>query len=239
MELLIDFLPAIVTACIIAPAGFYIKKRAINLATNHDFRSAIEQLKASTDAVESIKSQLNEKYWVKQQIWETKRVAYEEVLECLYLTKKYADEQVLYMNDYLYSFIHIGCNSGESESEEHYQSYVQYIADEQDAFEKKYNSETAVQASKELSNNMRQSFVNLENVFSIKSLYLDPEINNVESSLSNLRAKLYDENVSQGEEDIGDFLESVVEYHKSCGVIINGIIAETRELALKDLKLEN
>jgi hypothetical protein len=234
----IDFIPAMVTACIVGPAGLYVKNRVKNLATKHDFNGAIEQLKKSTDAVESIKSQLNEKYWVKQQVWETKRVAYEDILECLHLTKKYLDEQMLYMNDYLYSFIHIGSGCYDYENEEHQESYAQYVKDEQDAFNEKYQSEVAIKASKELSNHTRESFTNLESVFSIKSLYLDPELKGIEALLSKLRSKLYDEKISQDDnEDTGDFLERSVEHHKACGILVNDIIAITRELAIKDLKL--
>ena len=141
----IDFLPAVVTGFIVTPIGFYIKHRMKNLATSHDFDTAVSQLEKSTDAVESIKNQMSEKFWVKQQVWETKREAYEELLTSLYLVDQYLDQIIEYLSEYSDCFIHIGnAFGGPYETlteEEHMRSYEEYLVDEQALFIKKYESE--------------------------------------------------------------------------------------------------
>jgi hypothetical protein len=77
METFYKYLPSIITTLLIIPFGFYLRFRMKSLATKHDFNSALKQLKKSTKAVEDIKAQFSEKFWVKQQVWETKRESYD------------------------------------------------------------------------------------------------------------------------------------------------------------------
>ncbi|KAA1220794.1 hypothetical protein F0Q18_18705, partial [Vibrio cholerae] len=123
---------------------------------------AVDQLKKNTEAVESIKGQLGEKYWVKQQIWDTKRLAYEEILSCLYLTKEYIEDQVAYLTDYTDSFIYIGSSIYDFEDQEYQKSYEEYVKSEQRAFREKYETQEANLARQELSTKTKKSFKNLE-----------------------------------------------------------------------------
>lgn len=78
----------------------------------------------------------------------------------------------------------------------------------------------------------------METVFSIKSIYLDPELSRIEALLSNLRKRLYDDQPKQeAEEFIGDFIERLIEHYVKTGELINEIIVLTRDLATEDLKL--
>ncbi|WP_421293810.1 hypothetical protein [Aeromonas sp. 604282] len=104
----LPYLPTLITTLIVVPIGIYLQTRLKNLAHSNDFLKAIEQLKKNMEAVESIKRQFDEKYWVKQHVWDTKRLAYEEILSCLYLTKEYIEDQIAYLTDYKDSFICIG-----------------------------------------------------------------------------------------------------------------------------------
>ena len=233
----VDFLPAIVTGLVIAPLGSYLKKRMDNLATSNDFTKALEQLEKSTNAVESIKSQLNEKFWVKQQVWDKKRSAYEDVLNSLYLTKKYIEREKSYTEDYHECYVVL--NSGYMvEDDEYMNSYDEYVNGERQDFKDKYESETAIQKRKELSDNTHDSYIKLETVFNVKSIYLNSEIKGVEVSLSRLKKMIFHEKFTQYDnEGTDEFLERVMSHNNSCVKIIDEIIMTARQLAERDLFL--
>ncbi|HEY0891618.1 MAG TPA: hypothetical protein VGE32_01100, partial [Cellvibrio sp.] len=186
-----SYLPAIITAFIIVPLGVYVQARLKNLATKEDFDDAIAQLQRSTNAVESIKIQLNEKYWVKQQIWDTKRIAYEELTASLYLSNKYLESLIDYFDNYIDCFVNIGCSSVapyESPAEEEYQrSYQDYIENEQKAFRQSYESEDSHNERNKLFTMARDSIINLDNLFSIKSIYLHVDLKYIEREVEKIK----------------------------------------------------
>lgn len=238
MKDFLSYLPTLVTTLLVIPFGIYLQTRFKNLATSKDFNKALSQLKKNTQAVESIKGQLNEKYWVKQQVWDTKRLAYEEILSCLYLTKEYIDKQVAYLGDYTDCFVHLGCPIYGFEDEQYQKSYEEYVKNEQRAFREKYESQTAETERQLLSDNTRKSFKNLESVFSIKSIYLDPELKGIEALLNDLRHKLYDAQPEQYDSEGKDeFLDRLIGHHIKNGELVNEIIILTKDLAIEDLKL--
>ncbi|MEZ8885910.1 hypothetical protein AB4511_05275 [Vibrio sp. 10N.222.54.F6] len=143
MKELMEYFPAILTALIVAPLGVYLKSRMKNLADHDDLNKALEQLEKTTEAVEVIKGQLNEKHWVKQQVWDTKRQAYEEILSYLFLTKEYVNNQVTYLGEYTDCFIYIGGTGYELEDEEYQKSYEEHVKSEQRQFSEKYESTEA------------------------------------------------------------------------------------------------
>lgn len=230
--------PTILTALIGVIFGGYLKSRMKNLANHDDLHRTLEQLEKTTEAVEVIKGQLNEKYWVKQQVWDTKRQAYEEILSYLFLTKEYVDNQVTYLRDYTDCFIYIGGTAYEFENEEYQKSYEEHIKSEQKQFAEKHESNEAKKQGQELYDNIRKSYAKLESVFSIKSIYLNSKSNKIEEDLSNLRQWLYnDQPTREPEEFTDDFIERLIEYYMKIGDHINGIIKLTREQASDDLKL--
>lgn len=232
------YLPTLITTLLVVPFGVYLQTRFKNLATSNDFGKALNQLEKNTKAVESIKGQLNEKYWVKQQIWDTKRLAYEEILSCLYLTKEYIDRQVEYLGDYTDCFVHIGSSVYDFDDEEYQKSYEAHVESEQKAFREKYESKEAEAERQTLSDNTRQSIKNLESVFSIKSIYLASELKGIEALLSELRHKLYDGQPTQEHgEGTDEYLDRVIEHHIKSGELVNDIIVLTKDLAIEDLKL--
>ncbi len=235
---ILPYLPTLVTTFIVVPLGIYIQTRLKNLANSNDFLEAVDQLKKNTEAVESIKGQLGEKYWVKQQIWDTKRLAYEEILSCLYLTKEYIEDQVAYLTDYTDSFIYIGSSIYDFEDQEYQKSYEEYVKSEQRAFREKYETQEANLARQELSTKTKKSFKNLESVFSIKSIYLAPKLGDIETLLGKLRHKLYDNQPTQDDhEATDDFLNRLIRHYISSGESVDDIIASTKKLAMDDLKL--
>lgn len=243
MNSLIPYLPAIVTALIIAPLGAYVSHRLKALATKEDFNGAIAQLERSTKAVESIKSQMNEKYWVKQQIWETKRVAYEELTTSLYFTQKYLDGLVAYFENYVDCFVHIGCSSGapyETPEEDEYQrSYVEYIEGEQKYFKEKYYSVEYQKERRDLLNETKDSFIKLESIFSVKSIYLHSDLKLIENDIGVLKGEVFNNNLVQDDcESQSEFFERLLEHHLSSKKSLFNLIEKTKYLAVEDLRLE-
>lgn len=234
----LPYLPTLITTLIVVPIGIYLQTRLKNLAHSNDFLKAIEQLKKNTEAVESIKRQFDEKYWVKQQVWDTKRLAYEEILSCLYLTKEYIEDQIAYLTDYKDSFICIGSSIYDFEDKGYKESYEEYVESEQQAFREKYETQEATFSHRELSTKTKKSFKKLESVFSINSIYLAPELRDIETLLGKLKNKLYDKQIIQdGHEATDDFLDRFIEHHVSSSESVNDIITLTKKLAMDDLKL--
>ncbi|EMK3270761.1 hypothetical protein V8036_000027 [Vibrio parahaemolyticus] len=238
MKEFLPYLPTLITTLIVVPLGIYLQTRLKNLANSNDFLKAVDQLKKNTEAVESIKGQLGEKYWVKQQVWDTKRLAYEEILSCLYLTKEYIDDQIAYLTDYTDSFIYVGSSIYDFENKEYQKSYEEFVESEQQAFREKYETQEATLARQELSTKTKKSFKNLESVFSIKSIYLAPELGDIETLLGELRNKLYEKQPTQDHyEATDDFLDRLIAHHVSSGESVDDIITLTKNLAMDDLKL--
>ena len=240
----IDFLPAVVTGFIITPIGFYINHRMKSLATSHDFDTAIFQLEKSTDAVESIKNQMSEKFWVKQQVWETKRSAYEELLTSLYLVDQYLDQIIDYLSEHNDCFIHIGHSYDgpyeTPEEEEHMRSYEEYIADEQASFNKKYESEEYKNERNTLHKETKESIAKLANVFSIKSIYLLDDIQVIEKKIDTLKHEVFEKAINRDDyEGTIDYFERVLEHYIKCRTSLTSVINTTKKLAVKDLNVTN
>lgn len=243
LETLITYLPAMVTALIIAPLGAYVRYRLKNLASKEDFGSALEQLRRSTQAVERIKTELSEKHWVTQQIWETKRSAYEELITSLYLANKYLYKIQSYFSDYAECFIYIGpYSSGPYElpdEEEYCRSYEEYIESEQKAFKDKYENPESLKHTNYLLESAKESIVSLEEVFSLKSIYLHPDLKLIRDKVIKLKQDLFESNISQEEyEGNSDYVERRLSHYSGCEKSILSLIEETKELAAKDLKLQ-
>jgi len=67
--------------------GAYLKKKGENLATREDYESLLTQIKKTTTATESIKSDLAKGSWLHQQSWYLKEKYYSGLLEGLYKLK--------------------------------------------------------------------------------------------------------------------------------------------------------
>lgn len=236
------YLPAIVTAVLIAPVGLYVKIRFKSLAVKQDFSDAIIQLEKSTKAVEDIKSQLNEKYWIKQQVWETKRIAYEELNSSLFLTQKYLEKYIDYLSNYAECFIHISYSSdGPYESpheEEHHRSYQEYIKTEQEDFNKKYESESSKSERQDLENKTKESVSKLESLFSTKSMYFHLDLKEIESGVLKLKHEIFSKDFThETEEHLSDFFDRMIGHHEKCKESVSDLICIAKKLAIKDLNL--
>ncbi len=232
------YLPSIITAFLIAPLGYYVRERLKNLASSEDFSEALQQLKKSTTAVEAIKSHLNEKYWVQQQVWETKRTAYEEIISCLYLTQKSIQSWVEYFSGFTSCYVHLGNASCIEYDAEYERSYNEFVESEQREFSQKYESEDACNERLRLMGDTKVSFYKLETIFSIKSIYLHSRLSDVEERLTKLMDKFFDNLQQEEYEGFGEFQERLLEHHIECKELVSELISLVKSLAKDDLKLE-
>jgi cell division protein FtsB len=237
METFYKYLPSIITTLLIIPFGFYLRFRMKSLATKHDFNSALKQLKKSTKAVEDIKAQFSEKFWVKQQVWETKRESYDELLDCFYQTKNYLEFLIEFTSDYIDAFVRIGF-SGEYE-EEYDKAYASYIEGEQLEFEKKYHSEDALKKRSSIENDVKGRLKVLEITLQKKSIYLSEEITEIRVSIHEISTQAFDYHVTQEDyENNEEFLERQIGHLQETSKTLNDMISKLERTAIEDLKLD-
>jgi hypothetical protein len=61
----------------------YLKKKGENLATHEDIGKLVEQMKAITEATKTIESEISDKSWDRQRLWELKRDSVFTVIQAL------------------------------------------------------------------------------------------------------------------------------------------------------------
>lgn len=240
METFYKYLPSIITTLLIIPFGFYLRFRMKSLATKHDFNSALKQLKKSTKAVEDIKAQFSEKFWVKQQVWETKRESYDELLDCFYQTKNYLEFLIEFTSDYIDAFVRIGSSGERGEYDEEYdKAYTAYIESEQLEFEKKYHSEIALKNRSAIENDVKGRLKVLDITLQKKSIYLSAELSEIRASINDIYIQAFEHHVTQEEyEGTDEFLERQIEHYKKSSELLDNMIIKLEGIATKDLKLD-
>lgn len=237
METFLNFLPSLITAAFVVPFGWYFKFRMKNLATNHDFGLALKQLKKSTKAVEDVKTQISEKFWVKQQIWDTKRESYDELLDCFYQTKNYLVFLIEFTSDYAEAYVRIGYSGGYDE--EYDKAYTSYVESEQLEFEKKYHSEFALKNRNAIENDVKDRLKVLEVTLQRKSIYLSVELTGIRALINEIYTQAFEEHLTQEEyEDTDDFLERQIEHYQKTCELLDNVISKLERIAVKDLKLD-
>lgn len=237
METFLNFLPSLITAVLLVPFGWYLRVRLKNLATNHDFDLALKQLKKSTKAVEDVKTQISEKFWVKQQIWDTKRESYDELLDCFYQTKNYLVFLIKFTSDYVETYVRIGYQGGYDE--EYYKAYDSYIESEQLEFEKKYHSESALKNRSAIENDVKGRLKVLEVTLQRKSIYLSVEMADIRISINEIYTQAFEGHLTQEEyEDTDDFLERQIGHYQKTSELLDNVISKLESIAVKDLKLD-
>lgn len=238
METFLNLLPSLITALFLVPFGWYLRVRLKNLATNHDFGLALKQLKKSTKAVEDVKTQISEKFWVKQQIWDTKRESYDELLDCFYQTKNYLVFLIKFTSDYVEAYVRIGYQGAEYD-EEYYKAYDSYIESEQLEFEKKYHSESALKNRSAIESDVKGRLKILEVTLQRKSIYLSLELAAIRISINEIYTQAFEDQLTQEEyEDTDDFLERQISHYQKTSELLDNVILKLESIAVKDLKLD-
>jgi hypothetical protein len=71
----------------------YFRTRGQNLATKHDFDELLNQLKANTELVETIKSEVSQRDWARREWTNLRRIKLETLLEKVHDCHVYLDQQ--------------------------------------------------------------------------------------------------------------------------------------------------
>jgi hypothetical protein len=71
----------------------YFRTRGQNLATKHDFDELLRQLRANTEAVEAIKSEVGQRDWARREWTNLRRVKLEALLEKTHECELYLDQR--------------------------------------------------------------------------------------------------------------------------------------------------
>jgi len=153
-----------------------LKTKGKNYAKTEDFLDLKNQLSDTTELVESIKSSLTEKSWINQQIWLKQQEAYEEILSHLYHVKKFVNHQV---SDYEnYEYIHNFHPYHQADSNLRDALQTEWERDFQEyERRKKYNEEH--KAHQKLESNSDQAFIQIIDLITVKSIYVDCSVGEV------------------------------------------------------------
>ncbi|WP_104035659.1 hypothetical protein [Vibrio jasicida] len=188
--------------------------------------------------MERLKTDLTKKFWVKQQVWDTRKSAYDDLIRSFYETKEYLDFLIEYTNEYLEAFERIGTSEQGDESSD--RAYEEYVASEQLEFNRKYETSYAIAERKRISKDTRQNLKVLNKVIDIRSIYLHPDIQKVRADLNDILHKLF-EGVREkhSDEALEDYLDAQIEGYQELLKQLSDAISRTERIASMHLELKN
>jgi hypothetical protein len=93
MYLVINVAVVAVAAALAAWFGSFLKTKGQNFATKQDFDELLRQLRTNTDAVETIKSEIGQRDWVRREWTNLRRVKLEALLEKMHECEEYLDRR--------------------------------------------------------------------------------------------------------------------------------------------------
>ena len=229
----------VVVAATIAWAGAFFSTKGQNKAIRSDFNEAIKNIEKSTKIVEDIKNQFSEKFWVRQQIWETKRGSYDELIDSLHQAKEFIDIQIDYDSEYFEAHVVMKHTTDFEQGEENMNSYNSYVDDVRQEFSNKYESEEALKKRNIMRSEVKIKLKIIKKIISKRLIYLHTNIQNINKPLDEIIKNIFENNISQAEgEDFGSF----VDRHISSGIKtrekLHEIIKITENIAEKDLNLK-
>jgi hypothetical protein len=92
--LIINIVVMALTAAVAAFAGSYFRTRGQHLATKADFDSLQEQLRATTQMVETIKSEVGQRDWARRERTNLQRIKLEALVEKMLECEEYLNRQL-------------------------------------------------------------------------------------------------------------------------------------------------
>ena len=186
--------------------------------------------------MEKLKTELTKKFWVKQQIWDTRKKAYDGLIESFYETKEYLHFQIEYTNEYLDAYERIGCNS--EGDEEYHNSYAAYVKEEQIKFDQKYQSTEAIADRLRIETDTKTKLTQLKKTLDTKFIYLHSDIGQIKSGLESIITQIFKKAREQEQhEDLDDYLESIIADHTKLSNDLTDLIVRTQVIASEHLEL--
>ncbi|HAS3381365.1 hypothetical protein [Vibrio vulnificus] len=180
----------------------YLPKKGELRALSEEQSSLRDQLAQNTAIVETIRDDLAQKTWAKQQLWETKKEAYDQVWANMLNMKEFVTERLSIDENYYDIFLnHCGFTGGAFDDHtpddiinDYYEHADAEIARQKDWFNETYNTEQYIKEQDAKKNtyilNMTKCIKNIE----LQSLYLSPEASRVANFLKDLLAKHFKDN---------------------------------------------
>ncbi|EGQ7696132.1 hypothetical protein ACKB4K_004272 [Vibrio vulnificus] len=188
--------------------------------------------------MERLKTDLTKKFWVKQQVWDTRKSAYDDLIRSFYETKEYLDFLIEYTNEYLEAFERIGISEQGDESSD--RAYEEYVASEQLEFNRKYETSDAIAERKRISKETRQNLEALNKAIDIRSIYLHPDIQKVRADLNDILHKLFEDvREKHSDEALEDYLDEQIEGYQELLKQLSDAISRTERIASMHLELKN
>ena len=232
--LLIISLFAIVSAW----AGAFFSTKGRNKAIRSDFNKALKNIEKNTNIIEEIKNQFNEKYWVKQQVWETKRESYDELIDSFYKANKYLDLQVEYESEYFDAHVVMQHTADLGYGEESTKSHNLHVDKIRKDFTNKFESEEASNKRKEIRAEVKRRLKTIEQTIETRSIYLDAEIEDIKNPLKEIIKGIFEHKIIQGDhEDFDSLIERSIGHSMKIQEELVGLITAVKTTAIKDLKL--
>lgn len=188
--------------------------------------------------MERLKTNLTKKFWVKQQVWDTRKSAYDDLIRSFYETKEYLDFLIEYTNEYLEAFERIGTSGQGDESSD--RAYEEYVASEQLEFNRKYETSDAIAERKRISEETRQNLETLKKAIDIRTIYLHPDIQKVRADLNEILHKLFEDvREKHSDEALEEYLDEQIEGYQELLEQLSDAISRTERIASMHLDLEN
>ncbi|MGR6831363.1 hypothetical protein [Aliivibrio wodanis] len=212
---IITIIQTLTQVCLTLGVGYYIARR-----------------------MERLKTDLTKKFWVKQQVWDTRKSAYDDLISSFYETKEYLNFLIVYTNEYLEAFERIGISEQGDESSD--RAYEEYVASEQLEFNRKYETSDAIAERKLFNKETKQNLEVLKKAIDIRSIYLHSDIQKVRAELNDISHKLFEDvRKKHSDEALEEYLEEQIEGYKKMLEQLSDVISRTERIASMHLELES
>jgi len=190
--------------------------------------------------MEKVKTDLTKKFWVKQQVWDTRKKAYDDLIESFYETKEYLNFLIEHISEYLDAFERVGVNS--EGDEEYHNSYVKYVEEEQLKFKNKYGSTDAIAERKRVETDTKNKLSQLKKSLETKYIYLHSDITEIQFGLENIITKLFGDRRGRDQvngESLDDYLDSIIGSYMTLLRELTSLITRTQDIARCHLELKS
>jgi hypothetical protein len=91
--MIVNLVIAALVSALTALGVSYFRTRGQNLATKHDFVELLKQLRANTELVETIKSEVSQRDWAQRERTNLRRIKLEALLEKMHECEEYLDRR--------------------------------------------------------------------------------------------------------------------------------------------------
>ncbi len=229
----------------------YLPEKGKLKALAEDYPKMKTKLSETTGIVEGIRDEIAKRTWASQQVWNTKKDAYDKIWGNLLEMKEYASERLTIDGQYFEIFLNkcgYGGLSEDGHSEEELNSYYENaekdISLQKEKFNRKYSTTLYIseQNDKKLQyiKNLKNSIKNIE----INSIYLSPKVKTISQFLNDLVNNQFNDNFYTWEisenEGISEYewYEHIISEYEKLLEALELEMDKVQNLAMEELHLE-